>query len=69
MNSGVEFYCCFSAGAGQSNMPAISSTSWCGLSEPKMEQRNKVGLIVISYLLILAIILYLSMKQIWARVK
>ena len=45
----------------------VNFLAWA--AEPKMEQRKKMGLIVISYLLILAIILYLSMKQIWARVK
>lgn len=38
-------------------------------AEPKLEQRKTMGVIVVSYLIILALILYFSMKQLWARVK
>lgn len=38
-------------------------------SEPKMEQRKKLGFMSIAYLLILAGILYWSYKAIWAKVE
>ena len=38
-------------------------------AEPKMEQRKKMGMVVFIYLFILAIIVYLSYKQLWKNVK
>ena len=37
-------------------------------AEPKMEARKKMGMVSIIYLLIFAVIVYLSYKQIWSRV-
>lgn len=41
--------------------------AWIG--EPKLEDRHSMGLNVLTYLLIFTLILYLSMKKIWAPVK
>ncbi|WP_138380289.1 cytochrome c1 [Luteithermobacter gelatinilyticus] len=38
-------------------------------SEPKLEERKKMGLKVIGYMIFLTILLYFANKQVWARVK
>ena len=38
-------------------------------AEPKLEQRHKFGFRVISYLIILTILVYFSMKKIWSRIE
>ena len=38
-------------------------------SEPSLEARHKMGFKVILYLIILALIVYLSMKKLWSRVE
>lgn len=38
-------------------------------AEPKLESRKKMGVMVLIYLLIFAIITYMSYKRIWARVE
>ena len=37
-------------------------------AEPELEERNKLGIKVIIYLILLSILVYLSMKKIWSRV-
>ena len=38
-------------------------------AEPHLEQRHKTGFRVISYLIILTILVYFTMKKIWSRVE
>ena len=38
-------------------------------SEPHLESRHKTGFRVITYLIILSILVYLSMKKIWSRIE
>ena len=38
-------------------------------AEPKLEERHKFGFRVISYLIILTILVYFSMKKIWSRIE
>ncbi len=38
-------------------------------ADPKLEQRKRTGFYVLGYLLILALLLYLAKKRIWARIK
>jgi ubiquinol-cytochrome c reductase cytochrome c1 subunit len=38
-------------------------------AEPKMEERKSMGFVTIIYLLVLAVLLYLVKKKIWARVE
>ena len=37
-------------------------------AEPELEERHKIGVKVIIYLLLLTILVYLSMKKIWSRI-
>ena len=37
-------------------------------AEPELEERHRVGFKVIIYLILLTILVYLSMKKIWARI-
>ncbi|MBL0942408.1 MAG: cytochrome c1, partial [Alphaproteobacteria bacterium] len=41
--------------------------SWA--SEPELEKRKHMGVMVISYLLAFTIFVFLAMKKIWSRVK
>ena len=41
--------------------------SWS--AEPKLEERHKFGFRVLSYLIILTILVYFSMKKIWSRIE
>ena len=38
-------------------------------SEPEMETRKRLGVTVISFLLVFSVLAYFSMKQIWAPIK
>ena len=38
-------------------------------SEPSLETRHKIGFKVILYLVILALLVYLSMKKLWLRIE
>lgn len=38
-------------------------------AEPKMEQRKELGITVILFLLILSVLLYLTKKKVWSRLK
>ena len=38
-------------------------------AEPKLEERHKFGFRVLSYLIILTILVYFSMKKIWSRIE
>jgi ubiquinol-cytochrome c reductase cytochrome c1 subunit len=38
-------------------------------SEPELEERKKLGISVICFLLVLTILSYFAMKQIWAPIK
>jgi ubiquinol-cytochrome c reductase cytochrome c1 subunit len=38
-------------------------------SEPEMEDRKRLGISVILFLLVLTVLSYLAMKQIWAPIK
>ena len=39
------------------------------VSEPSLEARHKIGFKVILYLIILAFLVYLSMKKLWSRIE
>jgi ubiquinol-cytochrome c reductase cytochrome c1 subunit len=41
--------------------------AWAG--EPKQEHRKSLGLAVMAYLLILAVLLWFSYKQIWRKIE
>ena len=45
------------------------STFLTWVSEPSLEARHKIGFKVILYLIILALLVYLSMKKLWLRVE
>ena len=45
------------------------STFLTWVSEPSLEARHKIGFKVILYLIILALLVYLSMKKLWSRVE
>ena len=45
------------------------STFLTWASEPSLEARHKIGFKVILYLIILALLVYLSMKKVWLRVE
>ena len=39
------------------------------VAEPSLEARHRIGFKVILYLIILALLVYLSMKKLWSRVE
>jgi len=45
------------------------STFLTWASEPSLESRHKIGFKVILYLVILALLVYLSMKKLWSRIE
>ncbi len=45
----------------------VSFLAWT--AEPKLEERHKFGFRAISYLIILTILVYFSMKKIWSRIE
>ena len=45
------------------------STFLTWASEPSLEARHKIGFKVILYLIILALLVYLSMKKVWSRIE
>ena len=45
------------------------STFLTWASEPSLEARHKIGFKVILYLIILALLVYLSMKKLWSRIE
>ena len=38
-------------------------------SEPEMEDRKRLGVTVISFLIVFSVLAYFSMRQIWAPIK
>ena len=56
-------------GATVQQMAKDVSTFLTWVSEPSLEARHKIGFKVILYLIILALLVYLSMKKLWLRVE
>ena len=56
-------------GATVQQMAKDVSTFLTWVSEPSLEVRHKIGFKVILYLIILALLVYLSMKKVWLRVE
>ena len=56
-------------GATVQQMAKDVSTILTWVSEPSLEARHKIGFKVILYLIILALLVYLSMKKLWSRVE
>lgn len=56
-------------GATAQQMAKDVSTFLTWVSEPSLEARHKIGFKVILYLIILALLVYLSMKKLWLRVE
>ena len=51
----------------QMSKDVVTFLMWA--AEPHLEQRHKIGFRVISYLIILSLLVYFSMKKIWSRVE
>ncbi len=51
----------------QMSVDVVNFLQWA--AEPEMEQRKKLGLMVMIYLLFFTVIFYLAKKRIWSRVK
>jgi ubiquinol-cytochrome c reductase cytochrome c1 subunit len=45
----------------------VTFLAWA--AEPHLEVRHKIGFKAIIYLIILAILVYLSMKRLWSRIE
>ena len=56
-------------GATVQQMAKDVSTFLTWVSEPSLEARHKIGFKVILYLIILALLVYLSMKKLWSRIE
>ncbi len=54
--------------ATESQMAMDVTTFLTWASEPHLEARHQTGLKVIMYLIILTILVYLSMRRLWARI-
>ena len=64
---GVEYADGTKATALQMSKDVTTFLAWS--SEPEMENRKRLGVTVISFLIVFSILAYFSMKQIWAPIK
>ena len=47
--------------------PATWRRSWPGPADPRLEERKRLGLLVMVYLLITAVLLYFAKRRIWSK--
>ncbi len=66
-NDGVTYEDGTKATEKQMSEDVTTFLSWA--SEPEMENRKRLGVTVISFLIVFSILAYFSMKQIWAPIK
>jgi ubiquinol-cytochrome c reductase cytochrome c1 subunit len=55
--------------ATQAQMAKDITTFLAWASEPELEERKRIGISVILFLLVLTILSYFAMRQIWAPIK
>ena len=55
--------------ATQAQMAKDVTTFLAWASEPELEERKRIGISVILFLLVLTILSYFAMRQIWAPIK
>ena len=54
--------------ASEAQMAKDVTTFLTWAAEPHLEQRHRMGVKVIIYLVIITILVYISMKRIWSRI-
>ena len=67
MTDGVEYADGTKATPDQMAKDVTAFLAWA--SEPEMEDRKRLGISVMLFLLLLTILSYFAMKQIWAPIK
>ncbi len=64
---GVEYFDGTKASKKQMTKDVTTFLAWA--SEPEMEERKRLGVTVVLFLLVFSILAYISMKQIWAPIR